>query len=1272
MAIELTNVNDAPSSTDDVVSTDEDIAKVLGSSDFGTYSDEESSSLAAVKIITLPSHGLLEYNQGTVAAPNWVVVVENQEVSATDLDAGKLRFTPSRHESGDNYAGIAFEVGDGERFSADTYTLNVNVTPIADKPILSAEATNSGKEGEFIKLKDISASFDDQDGSEVHTLTLDNLPVGAILSDGVNVFVASAGNTSADILGWDYSNLQMKVSISNLSETFTLTLSGNAVEQGNNDSEESSIPITVEVTGAQIIATNNSYTVQEDGSVSGNIVTDGTADSDTHPSAGQVKAGAILEYRVQDDTDGNSQWENTGSGTAKSGDMDWDLVGVTREAVTSKFEGINHAYRFDGSSSSAKAQSPHDMSTDPTQGDATLEVWFKADGSVPADQYMFLYETGGAADGTAILLQGTKLYFVVEDTTPPVSTQVALSYDLAELGIDPTTEFVQLTAVADFGPNGSPGELRLYVNGSLVAQDATPANLRDWTGGDDAGLGGAYDVDTATDDPIFINGEPLAVDGSGNPANIVVAPFKGHVSEFRLYSEALSHSDVLGNFAAVAGLAVTHVNGQPVNALNPIDTGNGALLIAADGSYLFTPDPDFFGTESFTYTLSDADGHTDTAIVTIKVVSEPDLPEASDNQYTLLEGALLTGHLVNDDTGDGRDTDGDGETLSITAINGINLVFDTSDKAIVDIEQGLLTVSNDGSFSFQHDGTDPSGSLTFTYTVSDGNSGSFDDATVTLDVTPVNDPPVVSGADGAVVVSPATDKMFTGPSYPSSPTSGAQHANGVSPSQLSLSGPSQMTAQFISESAGFSNVIGWYVVDGDNNDRITQTTPIWYDSNFAKEEQKLVIPNLSEGEIGFFLVQNGLNNTADSPYLKKVDQGIGFVRFEKSAHAGTLKAELAVTSDTDVKLVYYASGTELNPQGNGVVLTAPVVHASYSNLATDGATHVRSGINNGDDSELIIGFEDLLTTDRPDWDLEDFVFRVSIQGYSTSPLASKLEITDDGNIIAEATVAIRLAQKGDLLLLDNTAKNLASSNGIHVEYDNKNSAIHFSGDAELSVYKQLLNSVGIGNLNPLGTNPREISYAVVDVGTLTSNTKLVSFNPDVNYDMSADDLVIGTDGNDLLVSGAGSDVLIGGQGDDVLTGGSGNDTFQFNLSDLIVSGTAQLDEITDFTVAGLDADGRDFLDISNLIELTDSQIYEEVNGLPNLNDVDEAGLLAALKAGGMSAQVDTGANTTTLVFDNGTEQTLKVKLTGVSDWDNHGSDTDDVLMQLIANGQIIV
>ena len=142
ITVNVTAVNDAPISSNDLVTTNEDVTVVLGLGDFGTYADVEGSALAAVRITTLESNGALQYD--TTGGGAWIDVTLNQQISASDISAGRLRFVPDATENGTPYATIGFQVSDGTDFSVSAYTLTVNVTGVNNAPVLDASKSPAG------------------------------------------------------------------------------------------------------------------------------------------------------------------------------------------------------------------------------------------------------------------------------------------------------------------------------------------------------------------------------------------------------------------------------------------------------------------------------------------------------------------------------------------------------------------------------------------------------------------------------------------------------------------------------------------------------------------------------------------------------------------------------------------------------------------------------------------------------------------------------------------------------------------------------------------------------------------------------------------------------------------------------------------------------------------------------------------------------------------------------------------------------------------------
>ncbi|MCS6242236.1 cadherin-like domain-containing protein, partial [Shewanella baltica] len=184
-------------------------------------------------------------------------------------------------------------------------------------------------------------------------------------------------------------------------------------------------------------------------------------------------------------------------------------------------------------------------------------------------------------------------------------------------------------------------------------------------------------------------------------------------------------------------LTITQINGQPVTFVNGVATvavAGGSLLINQNGTFTYTHNGSQPAPTSFTYTITDGNGGSDTATVTLNVDNVNDAPDAIDDAYDVAEGGSVTGNIITDLLG--RDTDADGDTLTITQINGQPVTF-VNGVATVAVAGGSLLINQNGTFTYTHNGSQPA-PTSFTYTITDGNGGS-DTATVTLNVDNVND-----------------------------------------------------------------------------------------------------------------------------------------------------------------------------------------------------------------------------------------------------------------------------------------------------------------------------------------------------------------------------------------------------------------------------------------------------------------------------------------------------------------------------------------------------
>ncbi len=195
-----------------------------------------------------------------------------------------------------------------------------------------------------------------------------------------------------------------------------------------------------------------------------------------------------------------------------------------------------------------------------------------------------------------------------------------------------------------------------------------------------------------------------------------------------------------------SGLEDNVISGNVLTNDNNIDTAsvianlgiepiNGDITLNTDGSFTYTPNANFNGSDSFTYTASDGD-LSDTATVDLTIVSINDAPTAVDDSYSINENTgVACNVLANDD-----DIDGDSLTASLD----------------IAPTNGEVTLNADGSFAYTPD-ADFNGSDSFTYTISDGELS--DTAIATITVTDNNND---GGSEPITIFGTSADESLSG------------------------------------------------------------------------------------------------------------------------------------------------------------------------------------------------------------------------------------------------------------------------------------------------------------------------------------------------------------------------------------------------------------------------------------------------------------------------------------------------------------------------------
>lgn len=171
-------------------------------------------------------------------------------------------------------------------------------------------------------------------------------------------------------------------------------------------------------------------------------------------------------------------------------------------------------------------------------------------------------------------------------------------------------------------------------------------------------------------------------------------------------------------------LAGNDVDNDPLTFALTGAPANGALTGDAP-SLTYTPNANYNGPDSFTFTATDGELTSMEATVLIDVAPVNDPPSAADDEVTLMEDAGFTPLAVLTNDTSAPDT---GETLRITAVS-------------VPSQGGLSSVAPDGFSIVYRPVRDFNGVEELTYVIDDGVAGSESTATATVTVLPVNDAP---------------------------------------------------------------------------------------------------------------------------------------------------------------------------------------------------------------------------------------------------------------------------------------------------------------------------------------------------------------------------------------------------------------------------------------------------------------------------------------------------------------------------------------------------
>jgi large repetitive protein len=565
----------------------------------------------------------------------------------------------------------------------------------------------------------IVAASTDRDGSETLSVNVSGLPAGSVLRDGNGTVIAAGSDGSYTLTPSQLPGLTVTTP-PGYTGPVNANVVATATDGASTASTSSATGTSVDVANDAPVANSATAAGTEDNRVTGTLTgTDADGDRLTFALA---QNGAPAHGSVTINPDGTysytpaANYNGTDSFTFRVSD---GRGGVTTGTVTIDLAAVNDAPTTSNSAKSGSEDSQVSGRVTATDVDGDALTFTVPQSGAPAHGTVTMNPDGTYTYTPAANYNGTDSFtYRVSDGNGGTATGT-VTFTIAAVNDAPTTSNATFAGQEDgtiagrvtgndvdgdaltFGlaPNGGPahGTVTFNPDGTFVYTPAANYNGTDsftYTVSD--GKGGTV-TGTATVDVAAVNDAPTTAGAtvSGDEDNVI----SGRVVAQDVDGNAL-------NFAV--GDAPQH----------------GAVTMNPDGTFSYVPNPDFNGTDSFTYTVSDGNGGTTTGTVTLSVAAVNDAPVTSGGEATIAEDGSVTGQLV------ASDVDGDAITFGL-AQNGAPT-------------NGTVAVNPDGSYSYTPN-PNFAGTDSFTYQVSDGNGGTTL-GTITVTVTNTNDVPTTSGA----------------------------------------------------------------------------------------------------------------------------------------------------------------------------------------------------------------------------------------------------------------------------------------------------------------------------------------------------------------------------------------------------------------------------------------------------------------------------------------------------------------------------------------------
>ncbi len=755
LTINVTAVNDAPIlSTNEGATVDEGASIILSAKNLDVVDVDNDPSQVLYTITSLPING-------TILLKGTPLSVKDT-FTQDDIDSGIIEYQHDGSETDSD--SFAFVVDDGAGGSLEESTFKIAVTPVNDAPTDLSLSANTVGENAANGTVVGTASTTDPDEGDTHTYSLIDSAGGRFAID----------TNTGEITVADGTLLNYESAMSHVITVRTTDAGGLTYDQ----------TFTINLTNVNETPTNlslSSNTVAEN-AANGTVV--GTV-SGTDPDSGDTKM-----YSLTNSAGGRFAINSsTGAITvANSSLLDYEATtshsvtvrvtdsgGLTYdETVTINLTNVNETPTDLSLSSNTVAENSSNgtvigtvSGTDPDASDTKTYSFTDSAGG----RFAINSTTGQitVADGNLLNYENATSHSV----TVRVTDSVGLTYD--------ETFTINLTNVNE-APSGADATVTINED-TAHTLTATDLGFSDVDAGDSLSavrINTVPSVGTLTLSGVNVTAGQVIAVADITAGNLVFAPVAdangtGYTSFTfsvrdggSLYDSAsntitfdvtpVNDAPIAGDDSytvqedgtltvnVAAGLLATdmEIDGDVSSVVLVTGSSNGTLNLNADGSFVYTPNANFSGTDTFTYKVNDGTTESNVATVTLTVSPVNDSPTAISLSGNTVPENAANGTVVGTASTTDPDT-GDTHTYQLTDSAGGRFAINSA--------TGVITVA---------DGTllDYEAATSHTITVRTTDAGGLtQDQTFTINLMNVNEAPTLSTNTGSTVAEEGTDTI---------------------------------------------------------------------------------------------------------------------------------------------------------------------------------------------------------------------------------------------------------------------------------------------------------------------------------------------------------------------------------------------------------------------------------------------------------------------------------------------------------------------------------